>query len=219
MNKYIQEFGPIVESHTVYRLPDGIIVPGVSTVIGQVSSPWLVDWKVSVTRKGLDYRAIAWESARVGTLAHALVQCHLGGIVPSLLHYSPNQIRLAENALAKFLEYAKRHDMEPLLLETPMVSEAYRYGGTPDYYGLLDSVPTILDWKTGSGVYDGHYLQAAAYWNLLVENGHPVEGVRILRIGREETGGYQEHGVSRLDERFAAFLDLLAYHHKMEAMG
>jgi len=218
-NKYLAEFGDIVKGHVIYRLPDHTIVPGTTTITKQVDKPELLGWVARVTREGLNHRAIAEESARVGTLAHEMVRCHLLGIEPDLILYSPNLVRLAENAMRKFLAYMDRHRLEPLMMEAPLVSEAYRYGGKPDFYGLCDGLPTVLDWKTGSGVYEGHRLQAAAYWNLVVENGHPVEDVRILRIGREETGGYQECGVSRLEERFAAFLDLLAYYHKMKGLG
>ena len=57
------------------------------------------------------------------------------------------------------------------------------------------------------------------YWNLLVENGHPVESVRVLRIGREEKGGYQEHHVGRLEDRFGMFEHLLAYYYGMKELG
>jgi hypothetical protein len=218
MSTYAEEFGDLVKAHQTYRLADGTIVPSVTAILRQVASPELVNWAASVTREGLSHRAIAEESARVGTLAHDMVRCRLLGVEPDLSHHSPNQVRLAENAMRKFLEYSKWHSLEPELLEAPLVSEAHRYGGTLDFYGLCDGKPTLLDWKTGSGVYERHKQQAAAYWSLLVENGHPVESVRILRIGREEQGGYQEHRVGRLEKRFGAFLDLLAYHEKMRGM-
>jgi len=216
MNRYA-EFGPIVKGHTIYKKPDGVIVPGVSTITGQLSKPRLIDWAANVTRRGLDHRAILEESGRVGTLAHEMVQCHLMGGEPNLANYSATQVALARNSMAKFLQYCERHKAEPLFMEHPLVSEEYGYGGTPDFYGLLDGVPAQLDWKTGSNVFEGHRLQAAAYWNLLVENGHEVKRVRILRIGREEGGGYQESGVGRLEERLGVFLDLLsAYQGRLE---
>jgi hypothetical protein len=218
MTRYLSEFGDIVKGHAIYRLADGTLVPGVTTITGQVGKGELIDWAAAVTREGLDHRAIAEESARVGTLAHSLVRCRLEGIEPDLSHYSPVQVALAQNAMRKFLAYMKWHQLEPLALEDPMVSEAHRYGGTPDFYGLCDGEPTLIDWKTGSEVYEGHRLQAAAYWNLLVEQGHPVESVRIVRIGREETGGYQEQRVGRLEKRFQAFLHLLAYYYGVKEL-
>jgi len=218
MTNYAEEFGDLIEAHTTYRHPDGAIVPSVTQVLSQVASRRLVDWSADVTRQGYDHRAIAEESARVGTLAHALVRAHLLGVECSLDHYSPNQVRLAQNAMRKFLEYCKWHKLEPLVLETPMVSEAHRYGGTPDFYGLCDGKPAILDWKTGSGIHKRHKRQAAAYWNLVVENGHPVESVRILRIGREEQGGYHEQRVGDLEKHFAAFLHLLAYYEETRGL-
>jgi hypothetical protein len=51
---------------------------------------------------------------------------------------------------------------------------------------------TLLDFKTSSGIYDDHLYQVAAYWRLLAESGHDVQGVRILQIPRDG-GGPQEH--------------------------
>jgi len=218
MSKHTIEFGNVVKGHVIYELSDGTRVPGATTITGQVAKPQLVSWAAKVTREGLDHRAISEESKRVGTLAHEMVRCHLEGTEPDLALYSPNQVRLAENALRKFVAYLEWHELEPLLLEQPMVSEVHRYGGTLDFYGLCDGEPALIDWKTGSGIYEGHHLQAAAYWNLLVENGQPVESVRILRIGREEKGGYQEHRVGRLEERFGMFLHLLAYYYGMKEL-
>lgn len=162
MSKYLSEFGDIVKGHAVYQLADGMRVPGATTITGQVGKGELIDWAAMVTREGLDHRAIAEESARVGTLAHALVRCHLLGVEPGLSHYSANQAALAQNAMRKFLEYAKWHKLESLMLEAPLVSEAHRYGGTIDYYGLCDGEPAIIDWKTGGEIYEGHRLQAAS---------------------------------------------------------
>jgi hypothetical protein len=81
--------------------------------------------------------------------------------------------------------WLKDYDLKPKFLEKQLVSEAFHYGGTIDFYGDLDGVPTLLDFKTSSGIYDEHRFQVAAYWRLLLEAGYPVKGIRILQVPRD----------------------------------
>ena len=52
-------------------------------------------------------------------------------------------------------------------------------------------------------------FQLAAYRWLLRENGYGVDNARILRIGRDETEGFEERAVSDLDDEFQVFLHCL----------
>src|SRR5690606_31028805 len=97
------------------------------------------------------------------------------------------EISLAENALIKFLNWRRAHDFVPILLETPLVSEEHRFGGTIDAYGLLDGAPALIDLKTGRAIYPEMVYQLAAYRQLLIEHGYAVDNVRIVRIGRDES--------------------------------
>ena len=70
------------------------------------------------------------------------------------------------------------------------------YGGTPDWFGQLDGRWVLLDFKTSRGIYNDHLFQLSAYWNLLVEQDFEVDEARILRVGREESEGFEERTVS-----------------------
>jgi hypothetical protein len=91
------------------------------------------------------------------------------------------------------------------------VSEKLRYGGQLDYYGLVDGVPTILDFKTSASLYPEHAAQLSAYWNLLGEAGHKVQGARLLRIGRSPEEGFDDHVLNgvQLTNAFKVFRALL----------
>ena len=209
------QFGEIVKGHVIYEQADHTIVPGTTTITNQLNKPALPGWSARVTREGYDYRAITEESRRVGTLAHTMVHCHFLGREVDTSEYSPSQIALAENAMIKFFAYLDDHRMQPRLVEVPLVSEKYDYGGTIDCYGDLDGALALADWKTGSGIYTGNKLQAAGYWNLLIENGYPCEEVRVVRIGREETDEYEELRIRNPEQLFALFLLLLRFYYGM----
>lgn len=180
------------KAHTRYRLADGTQVPSVTTVLGVLAKPALYRWHNEMGLRGIDTSKYVAEVADAGSCAHYMIECHLSGREPDLSPWSREQIDLAENSFLSFLEWEKQHRLEVIFTETPLVSEEYRFGGTVDCYCWIDGVPTILDLKTSARIYETHLIQVAAYRQLVQEAGHPVEAVRILQIGRDETEGWTE---------------------------
>ena len=152
----------ISKAHTVYKLADGTRVPGATTITGLLNKPHLVRWANKLGLEGIDSSKYTDEAAAVGTLAHALVQAHLQGETLDTTMFSPTQVDLAENAVLSYLEWEKRHKIEPLICEVPMVSEKLRYGGTVDCYCRLDGVPTLIFDEVDAGV-SGRAAQKVAY--------------------------------------------------------
>jgi len=183
---------PGTKAHQRYRLADGTIVPGVTTISGILNKPALVGWANRLGLQGIDSTKFRDQAAVIGTCAHYLIECHWRGEKPDLSEYSPDQVTRAENAALSYFEWEKGHEVEPILIEQQMVSEAWRFGGTCDFYGLIDGEPTLVDLKTGSGIYPEHFYQVAAYRWLLAEAGHRVERVRILNVPRKESEEFEE---------------------------
>ncbi len=192
-------------AHTRYALADGTRVPGVTTVIGILDKPALVHWAWKLGMEGIDYKTYRDVSANIGTLAHHLVQCDLSSATPDTSGYSKADIDAAENALLKWYEWRKAHTIEPILLEEPLVSERHGYGGTIDCYALVDGVPTLADLKTGKAIYGEFFLQLGAYSQLLKEHGHAVEQARIIRIGRDESEGFEDRMAPDLNDHWEIF--------------
>ena len=60
--------------------------------------------------------------------------------------------------MKSFYEWEKQHKLEPLILEIPLVSDIYGFGGTPDFIGKVDGNLEILDYKSGGGhLFDLHH--------------------------------------------------------------
>jgi predicted RecB family nuclease len=180
------------KSHTVYKVGD-IRVPSVTGVLGILDKPALLDLVARVTRDGEDWRKVRDTAGNIGTLAHAMILAHIKRETMDLRDYSPVQIDLAENAVLSYLEWEKQHNMEPILVEKPLVSEQHMVGGTPDLFCKLDDVYTIVDFKTGKSIYKEHSYQICAY-GILVEENDPalVTGYRILRIGKDANDAWDE---------------------------
>lgn len=197
------------KAHTIYKTKDGTRCPGVTTITGLLNKPFLVKWANNLGLKGIDSSKFVDEKASIGTLAHEMVLAHFKKEELNTSDYSKNQIEAAENSFDSFLNWESQHDLKPILVETPLVSEELRYGGTPDFYGDVDEVRTLLDLKTGRSVYQDYFYQLAGYRQLVEENGNEVKNCRILRIGTEEGEGFEEVQKDDLSLYYEVFYHLL----------
>lgn len=192
--------------HTIYKLADGTRVPSVTTYLRILDKPAIIQWAWQCGKDGKDYKVVRDESADIGTLVHALICGHLKSQLPLLDEtYTAEQLKQADDMMVIYLDWERQHKLEPILVETPLISEKFRYGGTPDFYGVLDGKRTLIDFKTTGGIYSEAYHQLAAYGRLIFENGHPdPEVYKILRVGKD--GKIEEKDATNLPAHFAIFL-------------
>jgi hypothetical protein len=89
--------------------------------------------------------------------------------------------------LISYFEWKKGHKIQDILVEEPLVSEKFGFGGTPDRLAYVDDILTLLDYKTGKGIYDEYYYQTCSYVKLVEEckRLYP-ERILILNIPRDE---------------------------------
>jgi hypothetical protein len=203
------EFAKRAKAHTVYKLADGTRVPGTTTITGLLAKPALIKWANNLGLEGIDSNKYVDAAATVGTLAHEMVEAYLRKERLDLTLYSPDDIKRARRAFRKFVVWSKSVNLRPLFLERPMVSEMQRFGGTIDFYGDRNGVPTLIDFKTSKALYPEHLLQVAAYALLLHSNDFEVRDVYILRIGRDEGEGFEERKVDQIGKRWELFKHLL----------
>ena len=67
------------KAHTIYKLANGKRVPGVTTVLGIINKPALVKWANNLGLQGIDSTTYVDGTAKIGTLAHEMIQEYLGG--------------------------------------------------------------------------------------------------------------------------------------------
>ena len=193
-------------AHIQYKLADGTKVPGVTTILNILAKPALVPWANRLGLQGIDVGKYVDEKADIGTCAHYLIHCDLTGETPDLSEYSPSTVDAAENGFLKWLDWKKGKKIEAVESELPLVSEFRKYGGTIDIYCLLDGVPTLIDIKTsGSGIYPEMRYQVAAYRVLLIDSGRHGHQALIIRVGRDDTEGFQVERVGDLDKLYLVF--------------
>ncbi len=201
-----------------YRTADGETVPGVTTVTGLLSKPSLVRWANKLGLQGIDAGAYTERTARVGSLAHAMISAALLGESFAASDAAPEEMEQASRSLAHFLAWRERHSLRPVHCESAFVSERLRYGGTVDCYCVLDGEPVLLDFKTGKSIYPEYFVQLAAYAELLREQGFPVRELRVLRLGGGDKT-WEEKSVRETEKWFALFESLLKIYYLKKELG
>lgn len=201
------------KAHTVYKTTDGKRVPGATTITGLLNKPYLVKWANKLGLEGVDSSKYTDEAATVGTIAHKLIEGYFTGEDIDRNKYSPQDISLAENAVISFYEWAKQHAIKPMLNEQAWVSDEKKYGGTLDCLCEIDGELELLDFKTGKAIYDEYFVQLAAYKALAEEHGYKVKRCRILRVGRDETEGFEERTVTDTSKYMQIFDHLLGIYY------
>lgn len=191
--------------HTVYKTLSGNRVPSVTTILGVLNKPALLEWAWKCGIDGLDYKAVRDNAADIGTLAHYLIMCHLKGEIPDTSEYSKEDIDKAENCLIKYLDWEKENKITPILVEQPLISEKYQFGGTIDCLARVNDSLILVDHKTGKAIYSEMFYQLAAYRQLLNEAGYEVISARILRIGRDNNEGFEERVMTDLTRQWEVF--------------
>lgn len=163
-----------------YRL-DGHDVPGVTTIIGTLDKPALVNW---AAEQSASYAIDNWarlsgvplaqrlkeiQNARYNTNRAAVVKGNRLHALAERLQQTgdtgeiPAELVPQVEAIARFLD---TWELDAIHTETPVCNTGYRYAGTLDTISTSPRLGRILlDFKTGKGVYDDFTLQLAAYAN------------------------------------------------------
>ncbi|MFH1883803.1 MAG: hypothetical protein ABIL62_13990 [Planctomycetota bacterium] len=200
-----------VKGHIRYRTADNRIVVGVTTVVGQIAKPALIKWANMLGLDGTDSGKYTDDTAEIGTLAHSLITDGLQGRMTNFSGYDQTQQDAAEWCVKSWDAWCRGRDIKPILLEAPLVSERYRYGGTLDLFAEVDGIKTLIDLKSTNDIWPEHFTQVSAYRQLLIEAGHTVDAVRILNIPRARTAVFKEAvlGDEVLEKNFEIFTSLL----------
>jgi len=197
------------KAHIRYKNKEGKIVIGVTTALNVLNKPALVKWANNLGLQGIDSSKYRDRMADIGTLAHYLIMKYLQKEKPDTSEYSKKDIDKAENCTLSFFEWEKSHSLKPILIEQPFVSEEYQYGGTIDLLAYVNGDLCLIDFKTGKAIYPEMLYQLAAYANLLGEQKYHIDKAIILRIGREESEGFEERSIIKLDVQWKIFLNCL----------
>ena len=154
----------------------GEVVPSVTTVLKVLNKPALDGWgarvaaqyadanweelsglesRVRVDRIKMAHKNESRRAADLGTMIHEICEKFATG--------NPSRIpKAADPYMNQFINFLA--DIRPRFLENEVTvwSRKYGYAGTADALALIEGEITVIDWKTGKGIYPEHGLQLAA---------------------------------------------------------
>ena len=173
-------------------------------------------WQVTLNNRLGTAKASAKELAKageIGSQVHALIEWSLKA---ELLHDAGPSPRISDQAQWAYMawqNWRRRVHLKPLYVEQVVYSSEYGYAGTLDLVAEVNGVLTVLDWKTGKGVYNEAHLQNAAYrqaWREM-KQGDPKQGL-IVRLPKNVEDPEFEVEVEVVEakpeeEMFPRFLD------------
>ena len=198
-----------------YKNSKGEKLSGVTTIIGSNlgwNSRALIHWAWKLGAEGKDYKSISEKEMTAGTIAHAMIESDLRGTVFAMPEIEEEIIDKAESAFLNWIEWKDRVQFTIEKTELSLVSENYQFGGTIDFIPKINGKLSIFDFKTGSGIYEDHLLQVAAYQQLALENGIETPGgIHILNLGKEDAS-FKHFFWQSLPEAWEAFLCALELH-------
>lgn len=209
----------LLEAHEVVRdLAEDI---NVHNRISDTTANKIGEYLKSSPTKRANFREESSKACSAGTVAHDLVEhwihcstTHRSNMERSL---SPEKLQrdkkvddfvanAAYNSFRAFCRWVSLTNFELSETEVPLVSETYRFGGTLDCIGWIDSKLVLLDWKTSNNLYADYLLQLAAYGLLWDEHyDPPVSEYHLLRFDKK-TGDFSHFSTDDLENEKKAFL-------------
>lgn len=213
---------------------DGKPVPAVTTILGRLAKPALIQWAADCA---VEHMAAVLESPagflmssipgelEAARKAHAKIRDAAGDVGTFIHDYARRrlageQVVVADadeptrKAIDAFEKWRSEREIVPIALERRVFSKAEWYAGTCDFFGHIDGRLSILDFKTGKGIYDEFWLQTSGYKHALAEElpGLDVHNALrwIVRLDKK-TGDFEAVPKSPSSVHTEAWLYLVGY--------
>lgn len=160
--------------HTDYYNEDGVKVPSVTTITKMLNIPELPKWANQLGKYKIDYNEYMARVAKKGTELHAAIESY----------WCSGDTNVADidvrRRFSAYLEWTKTNKVELIMMEMSLTCKSF--GGTFDFYGKVNDVLTLLDYKSARRPYQSMFIQLAGYMILLEENGYAVNQAGVLAI-------------------------------------
>lgn len=179
-------FDPEGKGKSRYQL-NGIGMTGVTTILGAIAKPNLIDWaateayKDSIGKNREEIETILKDktyahkrrsdSAKdIGKDAHDWVERYIKSKIEG--KEEPKLDQETAHICIRFKEWAVNNNVKFIASELSVFSRKYFYAGTFDFVCEIEGKRYLGDFKTSSGIYGREYFaQCAAYRIAIEENG------------------------------------------------
>ena len=188
----------------LYRTPDGLYYPSVTTVLSSLSKKSIESWRKKVGNEEAD--KITKQATDRGTLVHNYCEKYLLGDT-TLLEENFNPI-----AFNNFLEIKKildKHVDNIHYIEAPLYSNYLKVAGRVDLIAEFDNKLSIIDFKTSrkekSVNYITNYFLQTSCYAVMYEELTSIPINRCVIIISQDDAGVAVHKVKR-DDYISGFI-------------
>lgn len=190
------DFDPVKHRYKI----NGEYSNGVTTALSIIAKPQLIWWAAGEAANHVKENLVPGESldelqiqelcegarkahnrkkdkaADAGTYVHNWIEDFVNGKNPAM----PINENL-QRVITDFKQWWDKTDIEVISPEQVFCSPTLMLAGTADLVCRVDGKLTIMDWKTGSGIYPEMFMQMAAY-ALMWEEEHPDQPIERLHV-------------------------------------
>lgn len=185
---------------------DGKPLFGVTTVLGVIAKPMLIQWSANMAVKHIEdnfptaeqvmngfkfsdlfkeaktaHNKKKTDAGSIGTDAHSVIENYIKNDVV----YTGDNEQIYK-MFGHFYKWAKKNNVQFIASEQNVWSEVLWIGGIVDFICTINGKRYLGDIKTGSGIYPEHFLQMAAYDLCLQEMGNePAYGYIVLNLRKD----------------------------------
>ena len=128
-----------------------------------------------------------------GQSIHAFLEGAINSRIAGQTFFDPVD-KTVKAAYDEFVQWEAQHTIEWIAAERVLFHLDKRYVGTADAVCVIDGTRTILDFKTGGGIYPDHGLQLAAY-----ASADLAELVMTEDLGVDESFAYPNRMILHFD--------------------
>lgn len=160
------------------KAAEEILVPGLK--IDEINRAEIIQAIKSAHRVKRD------TTADIGTQVHTWIEEYVDSTFGLADMPAPPINENIRNSVDQFLEWETNNEVEWLVSERKVYSRKYKYAGTLDSEARVNGKLSVVDIKTGSGIYPEMFMQVAGYAKAREEEtGEKYAQLCILRIPRD----------------------------------
>ena len=169
-----------VNGRRLYKMETGEKFVSITTLLGYFNASSIQAWRKRVGEKTAN--EIGKKATTGGTRLHNALECYLEGVDPSKYLTTEG----TKSGFASMTTYLEEHLDEAWYVENMFFSKRLKVAGQADLIGVLDGVPTVIDFKTSRKFKkrewcQSYFEQATFYAMALYEMAEiPIKDIAIL---------------------------------------
>ena len=175
---------------------DGIQFARISSIVSAFTPDgfdFLIKWAYSKASTYPEYQQVMLKYQIDGTNNHLLME-----------KYFKNEIGI-EALPTGAQSWLNKHEVVPIQIEDTLYDYSINVAGTFDFFGTVDGVPEIVDWKSSKAVKTTARWQVAFY----TKNHTEAERGRVVAFGAENKRGYSESIIK--DEKLDGYYEMIQH--------